>query len=433
MNNPGPLRTFTPAAIARAQWRIHRFTITGREPAKCHKRRISVYCPFPEAAPYGTGRQLDEILRKEKLSATGEAFERLQVRRRAHRKEIARFYSAMAKNLRVNTPLAETLQRCASGARTAFFRGVLGTMCLYTVREGGALSKCMRLFPEAFDDIAVALIEAGESSGGLVSVFDRLAASAKETARLSGRITGMLVYPAILAVAGSGVLAVIQFFMLPKLMPMFEAMMTSNMPLSTRIVMGIGGFVEAHPWMPGLVAGAGAWRLSKRSAMLRSPACQRLVLKIPILGELVRDYSMLRAIRTLSLMLDSVVSPELTWNVTARVSGNASLAEYFRGIHARCKNGAPLDQAFYAERHALGELGLDLAHHMRTARNTGRPSEELNEVADYLSASVNTRLDALPVFLNMAVIAAAMPFVLLLALAIVEPTLVMANDVMFSK
>lgn len=433
MNNPEPLRTFTPAAIARAQWRVHRFIITSRNSARRYQRRVSVYCPFPEAAHYGSGRQVDEILREEKLSGPGEAFERWQVRHRVHRKEVARFYSAMAKNLRVNTPLTETLQRCASGARTPFFRGVLATMCLYTSKEGGALSKCMRLFPEAFDDIAVALIEAGESSGGLVRIFERLAASAKETAKLSGRITGMLIYPAILAVAGTGVLAVIQFFMLPKLMPMFQAMMISSMPLSTRIVMDIGGFVEARPWVLGLAVVAGAWLLSKRKAMLRSPVYQRSVLKIPIIGELVRDYSMLRAIRTLSLMLDSVVSPDLTWNVAARVSGNVVLAEYFRGIHERCKQGLPLDRAFYAERHPIGELGLDLAHHMSTAQNTGRPAEELDEVADYLSASVNTRLDALPVFLNMTVIAAAMPFVLLLALAIVEPMLVMTGDVMLVK
>lgn len=434
MNNSGTNVTFTPSGIANAQWRLYSYIVTCKDKTvKQYKRRVTVFCPIQDAAIYGAGSHPDEIATREKLAGASEFFERLQIKRKVKRKELADFYSAMAKNLRVKMPLSQTLQRCVTIARTAYFRGVLATLCLYILKEGGQLSKGMKLFPEAFDDVAIALVEAGESSGNIVEIFDRLAASAKEAVKLANRITGMMAYPAVLAVVFLCVIAVVQFFMLPRLMPMFESMMTSQMPLSTRIVMRFGEITQSYPWLLGIVIVFMGFLVSKRKEMMKTEFYQKNVLKVPVIGDLIRDYAMLRAIRTLALMLKSVVSPELTWNVAARTTGNVTLSDYFKRIYKRTKDGASLEKAFYAERHILKDLGIDLAYQMGTAQNTGRPADELDEVADYLHSSVNTRLDVLPVVMNMSILIAAMPMVLMLALAIVQPTLIMANDVMSAK
>ena len=219
----GEMNVFTPAYIKSAVWGYYKFSITPRDKNIKSKRIVTVYCPFPDAARMGVNVHDDEQIARIKLNELEQRFEMLQVRRHVSQAEMTAFYGAVSKNLRSNIDILQTLKKCSGLAKSPFFRGVIGTMCYYISKEGGALSRAMTFFPEAFDETAVAMIEAGENSGETVEVFARLSQAESGNLKMTRRIKGILVYPVILGCAIGSVLMLIQCVVIPKMMPMVSA------------------------------------------------------------------------------------------------------------------------------------------------------------------------------------------------------------------
>ena len=424
---------FTPEGIRSAQWRFYKYTIKPKDKTIKSKRIKCVYSPIPDASLLGLNVNIDELATRVPMNSMEEVFEVMQVKKKVSPAEIADFYNAIAKSLKANISLVKALEKCAGMAKSPYFRGVLGTICYFISKEGGKFSTALSLFPDAFDESTIAMIEAGENAGETKEVFARLGQAATENVRMGRKIKGALIYPAVLTVAISGVVALVQFFVVPKMMPMFESMSHGQLPLSTRIVMGSGNFFKHYPWVVALPCVVALFVKSKWKQISENHNFQRITLKVPILGEVVRSYSIIRSFRTLSILLRAVVPLGRAFEIASRVSGNIVVAEYYGKICKRCVAGQSMAVAFSAERHALGDLGTDIAEQISIGESTGNTPLVIQEIITNLQDEMAVKLEALPNLANFVMLSCFAPVVILIALSVVEPSLKMAQDTLSTQ
>jgi type IV pilus assembly protein PilC len=416
--------------MAEKAWELFRFSLSMKDPNIKLGRRITVLAPNYESAVLATGAHADEMVKRLPVSPIDKYLNRSK---KVKKEEYVGFLSALSKGLRSGSTMLSSLRRCIALARSAYFRGVLGSISYSIAQEGGRLSQAMEKHPTAFDDMTIALVQAGEESGRLVEVLQQLAVAATNNLKITRKIKGMMIYPAILGTAMVAAMGTIQFFVIPKMTPMFGAMLKGDLPFSTRTVLGMGNFLTAYPWVLAIPVVAGFIFVAQKKKIAAMPSVNRAVLKIPVIGNLTRGFIMLRALRSLALLLKSAVSLDRTFTITSRVATNLVFRDYFNAIHHRCREGHPLDEAFFRERHRVGEIGLEVAEQIAIARSTGNPAEVLSELADLLQSELDAKLDTLPNLLNVAMLGFFAPLFILVALAIIEPSIQMAVDTLQSR
>ena len=428
MSQVSPIILFSLGRFQQLPWKLYHFAVTASSGRKTFTRKISVFSPIKEAAKFGTGAQMDENIRELQLNDVESFLRRTGQPKKPKAMEVVTFLLAMSQNLRAGVSVTDALKRCSTNAKTPYFRGVLGCMAYYTSTLGGDLSTVMALFPECFNEVVVARIEAGETAGKLQPAFESLGQSEKEDYKLKRKLAGMMLYPAILGVAIFGLFMLVQFFVLPRMSTLFEAMSHSGLPLSTRIVMGTANFVKTHWYFLIIPITAGYYLIENRHHIFASDAWQRFVLQVPGVGPVVRHMVVIRSLRVLSTLLSSGAPVVKTFEIVARVSGNVVYATYFDAIFQHMKAGDAIDKAFFAERHRIGEIGLDIAQQMQISAGTGDPRDALGTLVEIQQTDMQTKLDTLPILLNAFMLFSIAPFFILLALAIIEPSLAMAQD-----
>lgn len=424
---------FTAEGLKKADWRLYKYVISPKDKSIKLKRRKSVFSPSLDAALLGLNVYPDEMAVRVQMNPVEEMFEAMQVKTKVSPVEVAEFYNAIAKSLKANLAIGKSLEKCAGLAKSPYFRGVIGTICYYITKEGGKLSVAMALFPNVFEASTLAMVEAGESSGEITGVFQRLGSDASENVRIARKIKGALVYPLVLGLAITGVVMLMQFFVIPKMMPMFQSMSRGQLPLSTRIVMGAGNVLKTYPWL-GLVPFLLVFVLKRKwSAIAEDTNFQRSIIKVPVLGETIKTFSLIKSLRTLGILLKAIAPLGPSFEIAARVSGNIVVGEYYTKISKRCVAGQSMSVAFAAERHALGDIGADISEQIAIGESTGSLNQVIQEIIAKLQEELMVKLDMLPNLANFVMLSLFAPVILLIALAVVEPSLKMAEDTLTSQ
>ncbi len=424
--NEAVVDDWTAEMLKNATWRYYRYKITHKDKSIKVVRKVKVLAPLPSTALIGAAVMDDEISRKAELSQAEEHFERItQARKKVRKDEIAFFISDMGKCIGSTTSIKDSFERCALGAKTAYFRGVIGCMSLYMQRAGAPLHKAMRLFPDVFDDITIALIESGSNAGSLPKLMDDYGREAIKNLNDNKKIASAYFYPKILFVVGIGVFLALVTFVRPRMQTTYSVL--QEVPLSTRIVNGTGLLILHYPIVVLIPIALFFYIQSKMGFVRKSATYQRVILKIPGFKHITRLRIMLRCLKTLSLGLRNGQPTDVLYDLTARASGNIVFAEYFRAVHRRITDGAEAADAYFAERYRLGELGLDLAQRFKIGASTGRPEDRLDQWAEVIDADLNEKLKTLPVLVNTFALIAFLPFLLLLASSVIEPNMRIAD------
>jgi type II secretory pathway component PulF len=231
------------------------------------------------------------------------------------------------------------------------------------VSGGSDLADALSEFPEVFGELELGMIRAGEKGGFLEDVLLRLAQFTERAREVSGQIAGAMVYPALLTVAGIGVVVVMMVFVLPSFATMLEGM--GQLPLPTRIVMGISDFLRQNLLI--LLGGIAVFGYALLSWM-RTPDGSRTVdaikLRVPVLAGVTLQIAVARFARTLGTLLGSGIQIGPAIKIAADAAGNKILAEELLAAAERVKQGetlaAPLaDSRFFppllTEMIAVGE------------------------------------------------------------------------------
>src|ERR1700733_8036317 len=241
-------------------------------------------------------------------------------------KDIAIFFRQFSVMIDAGLPLVQCLEILAANQENQAFQKTL-TGVRTTVEGGATLANAMRQYPNVFDDLTTNMIEAGETGGILDIILQRLATYVEKAVRLKSAVKSALIYP----VAVVGIATLIVGALLKWVVPIFANLFAGlgvALPLPTRIVMGLSGFVQGFWWIIG-VGGFGLYYGVKQ--MRKHPRGRyyfdKVLLHIPVIGSLLRKIAIGRFTRTLGTLITSGVPILEGLTITTKTSGNAVLEE----------------------------------------------------------------------------------------------------------
>ena len=305
------------------------------------------------------------------------SFEAL-TRRRLNGKALTLFTRQLA-TLAMVTPLEEALRTIGQQSEDVKVQAVLERVHA-GVLEGRRLSDSMAREPKSFPPLYRAMVAAGESAGTLPEILERLADLQERQAAIRSKVTTALAYPVVLALVATVVVMILMIKVVPKVVEQFDTV-GQTLPLLTRIVMGISGFLAGYWWaiLIGLaVVGAVIWRaLQDEVIRLRFDTAW---LKLPFLGRLTRDLHAASMARTLSTMVASRLPLLEGLILTGQTIHNRRLKLASDDIVEAVRGGGSLSAAL----RRAGIFPPLLVYLTASGESSGQLDTMLERAADYL-------------------------------------------------
>ncbi|PWT85324.1 MAG: pilus assembly protein PilC [Acidobacteria bacterium] len=300
-------------------------------------------------------------------------------------KDIAVFFRQFSVMIDAGLPLVQCLEILAANQENPTFQKTL-TGVRTTVEGGATLANAMRLYPKVFDDLTTNMIEAGETGGILDVILQRLAQYVEKAVKLRSAIKSALIYP----VAVVSIAVLIVGALLKWVVPIFANLFTGlgvALPLPTRIVIGLSNFIGHFWWffiagVIGLVFGV--------KQILKDPRGRyyfdAMLLKLPVVGVLLRKIAVARFTRTLGTLITSGVPILEGLAITARTSGNAVLEEALMKVRKAIEEGRtivdPLRECGVFPNMVTQMIGVGEA--------TGAMDAMLQKIADFYEDEVDS-------------------------------------------
>jgi general secretion pathway protein F len=287
------------------------------------------------------------------------------------------------------------------------------------VNEGSSLADALAEHGRVFGNLYINMVRAGEASGALDAVLARLADFTEGQAKLRQKVVGTLIYPVIMTIIGSGILALLMTVVVPKVTKIFESMKVS-LPWTTRLLIFTSNILADWWWLLlplliGTVVMAVRWTRSPKGR----PVWDRWVLKAPVFGSLIRMLAIARFSRTLATLQKSGVPLLTSMDITKNVISNGVLSAVVENARDAIREGesiaGPLKRS--------GEFP-PLVHHMiAIGERSGQLEEMLLNVADSYETQVSVRIGALTALLEPLIIVAMGVAVAFVAFSILMPIL----------
>jgi type IV pilus assembly protein PilC len=299
-------------------------------------------------------------------------------------KDVAVFFRQFSVMIDAGLPLVQCLEILAANQENQTFQKTLNGV--RTTLEGGAtLANAMRQYPVVFDDLTTNMIEAGETGGILDIILQRLAQYVEKAVRLRSAVKSALIYP----VSVVSIAVLIVGALLKWVVPIFSNLFTGLgvvLPLPTRIVMGLSAFVGTFWWFfivgtVVLIFGLKQIRKNPRGRYW----FDYTLLKLPVMGTLLRKIAVARFTRTLGTLITSGVPILEGLSITARTSGNAVLEEALMKVRKAIEEGRtivdPLKECGVFPNMVTQMIGVGEA--------TGAMDAMLQKIADFYEDEVD--------------------------------------------
>ncbi len=311
-------------------------------------------------------------------------------------KDLVVFTRTFSTMVDAGLPMVQCLDMLSNQADNPRFGEMLGKVKA-EVETGKSLSEALGLYPRVFDSLFRNLVAAGEAGGILDLIFRRMATYLEKSAKLRRQVSGALVYPTAIMVVGGLVMVIMMTFVLPSFEDMFKSLGAGSLPAPTRFVLAIshfitGNFVFIVPIM--VAAGFGF------SAIIRTPSGRytwdSILLKLPVVGNVVRKGAVARFTRTLGTLLSSGVPILDAMDIVARTSGNAVIEKGI--LHAREKVSQGMDIAT-----PLLETGIFppmVVQMIGVGEQTGAMDDMLQKIADFYEEEVDAAVSAMSAMLE---------------------------------
>ncbi|UUX95768.1 type II secretion system F family protein [Aquabacterium sp. J223] len=281
-------------------------------------------------------------LRRQGILVTKCKKRRVSGGRAVKQKDIAVFTRQLATMMKAGVPLLQAFDIVARGATNPKLTRLLNDI-RSDVETGTSLSAAFRKHPLHFDALYCNLVEAGEAGGILEALLDRLALYQEKTMALKQKIKSALIYPVAVMVVAFIVLTVIMLFVIPAFKDVFKSF-GADLPAPTLMVIAMSEFFVSYWWLIFGVLGGGiyfflqAWKRSEKMQM----AMDRLLLRIPVFGDLINKSVIARWTRTLSTMFAAGVPLVEALDSVGGASGNAVYAEATEKIQKDVSTGSAL-------------------------------------------------------------------------------------------
>lgn len=346
---------------------------------------------------------------KGEIKASGEAFASTTLRRqginvikikkqsrfksggKVTEKDVTLFTRQLATMMKAGVPLLQSFDIVGKGHSNPAVQKLLGDIKA-DVETGSSLSQAFRKFPLHFDALFCNLIGAGEQAGILDSLLDRLATYKEKILAIKGKIKSALFYPIAIIVVAFMITAVIMIFVIPAFKELFSSF-GADLPAPTLIVMQISDIFVTYWWAIFGSIGGALWFFFytwKRSEKMQS-TMDRLLLKLPIFGHLIRIATIARFARTLSTMFAAGVPLVEALDSVAGASGNRVYYDATKRIQSEVSTGTSLTVAMQNSE-VFPNMVLQM---VAIGEESGALDSMLSKVADFFEAEVDDAVEAL--------------------------------------
>jgi general secretion pathway protein F len=293
------------------------------------------------------------------------------------------------------------------------------------VNEGSSLGDALQLHVKIFGNLYVNMIKAGEHSGALDAVLLRLAEFTEGQSRLKQKVLGTMMYPAIMSLVGGGVLVLLMTVVVPKVTKVFDDMKVT-LPWTTRFLIFSSNALQDYwflfiPMVIGTVTSIVLWSRSESG----KPVWDRLLLKVPVFGGLVRMLSVARFTRTLATLLKSGVPLLTAMDIVRNVVTNSVLA----AVIDTAKDAISEGESIAAPLKKSGEFPPLVYHMIAIGEKSGQLEDMLVSVADSYESQVNVRIGALTSLLEPMMIVSMGGVIAFVAFSILMPILQMNSSI----
>jgi len=341
---------------------------------------------------------LRTILRREQVTLTSIKEKGREIgipkiggRKKVRSKDLSIFTRQFSVMIDAGLPLVQCLEILAQQQDNKYFQQIL-LQVRQDVEEGSTLAAAMGRHPRVFDQLYANMVEAGETGGILDLILQRLSTFIEKIVKLKRDIISAMIYPSAVVLLAIIAVAVIMIVVIPQFQQIFLGLLGPGepLPLPTRIVVGISNFLAGWGGL-GILLGIIAFAIAIRF-YYKTPGgrkiIDRLLLKVPIIGDIFRKISVSRFSRTLSTLLSSGVPILQSLDITAKTSGNVIIEEAITKVRAGVERG----ESFVEPLKATEVFPHMVAQMIGIGEQTGALDAMLGKIADFYEAEVDSAI-----------------------------------------
>jgi general secretion pathway protein F len=342
--------------------------------------------------------------------------------RRISAADVAIMTRQLATLVRAGIPLVESIAALVDQVEREEQRRVL-TLVREKLNEGTSFAKALEQHPRVFSGLYVNMVAAGEASGTLEQVLERLADFMESQSRLRGKITAALTYPAIMVVMGTVLVSFLMVSVVPKVTTIFESI-DRALPWYTQVLIFVSDVMAGYWWLLlMLLAGGIYWFRRWKNTLAGRLSWDTFTLKVPVFGKLLSMLAVARFARTLATLLAAGVPLLKAMEIVKNVLGNALLENVVKDAIGSIREGESIAEPLKRS----GHFPPVVTHMIAVGEKSGQLEQMLESVATAFDAQVDTRVQMLTSMLEPFMIIAMGGAVAFIVLSILMP-LIQMND-----
>ncbi|MBF0180194.1 MAG: type II secretion system F family protein [Magnetococcales bacterium] len=310
--------------------------------------------------------------------------------------EVVVFTRQLATMVGAGLPLVSCFDLAAKGAENVTLQDVT-LRVKADIEAGTTLADALAKEPSMFDELFINLIQAGEQSGILETVLNRLAIYKEKSAALKAKVKSAMTYPIAVIVIAFIITGVLMVFVVPTFADLFKGF-GAELPLPTRVVIAISEWTQSNWWLVLIAVGAASYSFS--NLYKKNPAfhyqMDKLALQLPIFGNILRKSAVARFARTFGTMIAAGTPILDSLTNVARTAGNKIVEEAVMGARSSIAEGRTLAEP-------LGASGIFppmVTQMIGIGESTGNLETMLEKVADFYEAEVDRAVDNLTALLE---------------------------------
>jgi type IV pilus assembly protein PilC len=340
-------------------------------------------------------QELISQLRKKKIIVTSlrekakDVKIRLPFKKKISVKDMGVFTRQFSTMINAGLPMVQCLDILSAQADKPEFKRVIAQVTS-DVEGGSTLAEALAKHP-VFTQLYVNMVEAGEAGGILDQILNRLAVYLEKAEALQRKVKAALTYPTVVAVVAISA----SVFMLMFIIPTFAKMFTDfggDLPLPTKIVMGLSNFLRSRWYILLLVIGGAAFALKRFQATdMGKEKIDRLSLKVPVLGTVIRKSAIARFTRTLGTLIASGVPILSGLDITARTAGNKVVEKAIFATRESISQGETIAEPLRQS----GVFPPMVTQMIGVGEQTGALDEMLDKIANFYDSEVDTAVEQL--------------------------------------
>jgi type IV pilus assembly protein PilC len=319
------------------------------------------------------------------------AIPKLGRRKKVKAKELAVFTRQFSVMIDAGLPLVQCIDILAEQQQNPFFKDVLRQV-RQNVEEGLTLYQALERHPKVFDNLFTSMVEAGETGGVLDLILQRLATLIEKVVKLKRSVVSASIYPSAVIVVAVAAIAIIMIVVIPQFQQIFLGLLGPGelLPLPTRIVMSISSFLAGWGGLAALITIIGS--SVGISFYYKTPRgrwhIDTLLLKMPIIGPILRKVAVARFARILSTLLSSGVPILQSLDITAKTAGNVVVEDAILKVRAGVERGENFVDPLKATNvfpHMVGQM-------IGVGEQTGALDAMLGKIADFYEEEVDAAI-----------------------------------------